>query len=106
MTTTYEQVLVEVDKRVNMLVQKGAGRVTEQEATAQVFRDSPELYQRYRQLASAPGAATPTRGPELPDSAHRLAKVLAPDDPEGKGMRLVDRCLEELIATIQRRHAA
>jgi hypothetical protein len=43
--------------------------------------------------------------PSLPDSAHALATLLAPQDPAGKGLRQVDRCLQELIATIKRRAA-
>jgi hypothetical protein len=93
--------------RTEALIAKGGLSVVE--ATRVVLNADPELYARYRQgdqpasHMAKPSASTTAAPPGLSESARTLAKMLAPQDPEGEGRRKVDLCLQELVATIKRR---
>jgi hypothetical protein len=103
----------EVEQLVSGLVAKG---MSVADATAQVFRGDPALYQKYRQESLGglptgpveptrqPAAATPSVPDRLTTQAFALAQMLSPQD-EVAGLAKVATCLEGLIEALQRRRA-
>jgi hypothetical protein len=98
-------------QKANALVQKDA-HLTQTEALSRVFRDHPELYQRYRQGDDTPPAPpapvvkvtpppmpTPAPAPLISESLQRdilkTASVLSPGNRQ-KGLAAIEAALSEL----------
>jgi hypothetical protein len=101
-TVTYDELMAEVEQRAGTLIQKGVAR-SQADAILAVFRADPALYERYRAAANTderPPAWVEKRAEPTDDSPGaqvvRLAKSLAPEDPMGRGVRLVREQQPEL----------